>query len=84
MLAFSQDFSVHLLHVDRGAGEDGLAIQDVDQLLAVAVDEAHPESGKAEVLAESPHEVGAGGVRQLEGAGSPQGGTQSSPRSLGY
>ena len=51
MLAFSQDFSVHLLHVDRGAGEDGLAIQDVDQLLAVAVDEAHPESGEAEVLA---------------------------------
>ena len=33
----------------------------------MAVDEAHPEAGEAKVLAQSPQDVGAGWVGQLEG-----------------
>ena len=57
--------SLHLLDVHRGRGVEAHPVQAANEVGVVAVDETHPEAGQAEVLAETPENMGAGGVGNL-------------------
>ena len=57
--------SLHLLDVHRGRGVEAHPVQAANKVGVMAVNETHPEAGQAEVLAKTPENMGAGGVRKL-------------------